>query len=93
MGTRVTEGGWWDRQQRAAGSSAPACSPVWRKMTPEEYAAQYRTFGPHRATIECEVISEAASAAVSVCLLGFVDTANARLTGATPVGGASELKR
>ena len=60
----------------AAGSSAPACSPVWRKMTPEEYAAQYLAFGPHRATIECEVINEAASAAVSVCLLGFVDTAN-----------------
>lgn len=65
-----------DNATRAAGSSAPACSPVWRTMTPEEYAAQYRTFGPHRATIECEVINEATSAAVSVYLLGFVDTAN-----------------
>ena len=28
MGTRVTEGGMWDRMQRAAGSSAPACSAL-----------------------------------------------------------------
>ena len=42
MGTRVTEGGVWDRQQRAAGSSAPVCSaPVLQMLVviqPEDNA-------------------------------------------------------
>jgi hypothetical protein len=40
MGTRVTEGGMWDRQQRAASSSAPACWPFDGVTEPDWHILQ-----------------------------------------------------
>ena len=50
------------------------CSPSpWRRMTPVEYARDYASFPPHRATVEMAVAGEPASAEVSV----FIVSANA----------------
>ena len=52
---------------------------LWRRMTPEEYAAQFRFFGPRRATVDLGVVNVAASAEVSVYLLQFTDVENKNL--------------